>query len=214
MSITDTPTTTESILRSIAQLQSIRAPTTNTEDHSMTVTQEHVSIAAQAVHEKELAFVAAKAAYIAAETAVTQAEHAAENAKHFQKAEDLVQAVDDASLALRRAATAAKVAAAQVADAKKNYAFTMHVALQPDHDAAKAARLAACQKADAARAMLAEAASEFESARLAIEAVYAAGRRRTVNGNQLTMRAQQHHQEQSFHVPTEADELGLFAGQP
>jgi hypothetical protein len=153
-------------------------------------------------------FEVAKTAAAVAQMALKQAEHRAETARHDDVAADLVQAVEDADLELRRARTAAIVGAAQVASSRENHVRTVHASLETDHTTAVAARLAACQKADAARALADEAMGEFHAANGMLNATFAKGRIRSFDGSFLSTRIGEAQQE----VPSAADHSALFEG--
>jgi hypothetical protein len=166
--------------------------------------------AGQAVAAKHEALAVAKQAFVDAQAAVAKAEHAAEHAKHTDDSAALVQAVEDADLLLRRAKTQATVAASQLVNAREVHAVTLHDSLQADHDQARAARLAACTKADAARAMLAEAEADFHAANGMLTRAYNAGRRRQFDGALLAMHVELD-AGSKLHVPSAALDAELWA---
>ena len=169
-------------------------------------TPDAVALAGIAVSDAMARFEVAKTAAAVAQVALKQAEYRAENAKVDDDPETLVQGVEDADRDLRRSQTAAIVAAAQVASSRENHVRVVHASLEADHSAAVAARLAACQKADSARAMAAEALGEFRAANAALTATFAKGRIRQFDGSNLEARIGEAQPE----VPSAADHSALF----
>lgn len=167
--------------------------------------------AGQAVADKHAAYEQAKLDFAAAQSAVKLAEHRAEHAAHTDDAASLVQAVEDADLILRRSMVAAKVAAAMLAAAKQFYAETLHASLTANHDTAKAARRAACDRADRARAELAAAESDFHAANGMLQECFSNGRQRQFDGSLLGMNVVRD-AGVIAHVPSASDHDDLFAG--
>ncbi len=166
--------------------------------------------ASQAVADKHDAFEAGKAAYIVAEANVKLPESTAASARHDQDPVALVEAVETADRGLRTAKVALTVAASQVKNAREVHALTLHNSLEAVHAQARAARLAACQRADNARAELAGAEVDFHSANQQLQEVYSAGRRRMFDGALLAL-----HVERDagivLHVPSVEVDSALWA---
>jgi hypothetical protein len=169
-----------------------------------------VVAAAQAVSAKHDAYEQSKLDFATAQNAVKLAEHNAEHAKHTDSAEDLVAAVEDADLLLRRSMVSAKVAAAMLAAAKQHHAKVLHTSLQTDYDQARAARLAACARADAARVELSASEADFNSATVLLQGCYNNGRIREFDGQHLGLH-REHGVGDVQSVPTASRETEMWA---